>query len=51
MSFQTECLNWASFPVTTVATLHIVANSLRQRLSPYLDDAPAGAFFIDANRI
>ena len=28
-----------------------IANSLRKRLSPYLDDAPAGAFFIDVNRI
>ena len=28
-----------------------IANSLRQRLSPYLDDAPAGAFFIDVNQI
>ena len=31
-SFQTVCLNWASFPVTTVATLNIVANSLRKCL-------------------
>ena len=28
-----------------------IANSLLQRLSPYLDDAPAGAFFIDVHRI
>jgi hypothetical protein len=32
MSFQTVCLNWASFPVTTVATLHIVAHSLQKCL-------------------
>ena len=32
MSFQTEGLNWATFPVTAVATLHFVANSLRKCL-------------------
>ena len=31
-SFQTKCLYWASFPVATVATLNIVANSLRKCL-------------------
>ena len=42
MSFQTVCLNWASFPVTTVATLNFVANSPRKCLPPVMRN---GAFF------